>query len=109
MTDAPLDLTPDDHVVLGNRIRACREVLMHVVVTAIPGTTPHVEARRSIAALDRLRTELDCHIRMNTPRERDPRRLAEKVYFGAAQFIGSIASHEERWDDDFACWELEEE
>jgi len=104
-----LDITTNDHVALGNRMRACREVMMHVVMQSIPRTTPHVEARLAIAALDRLRTELDCHVRVTTPRDRDPRRLAEKVYFGPHALVGSMAGHEERWDDDFACWELEED
>ncbi len=109
MNDYLLDITTDDHVLLGNRIRACRDVLMHVVMQSIPQTTPHVEARLAIAALDRVRTELDCNIRVVTPRERDPRRLAEKVYFGPHKLVGSMSGHEERWNDDFACWDLVEE
>ena len=109
MTDFHLTLATDDHVVLGNRIRACREALQHVLVAAVPGTQTHVEADRSIAALDRLRAELDCDLRGITRGEGDPRRLAGKVYYGLARFVGSANAHEERWNDDFACWDLDGE
>ncbi len=104
-----LDITTDDHVVLGNRIRGCRDVLMHVVRQSLPGTSPHIEARQAVAALDRLRSELDCTLRVTTPRDRDPRHIADKVYYGPQRLIGSLAGYEERWNDDFAMWDLVEE
>lgn len=109
MTDFHLVLTTDDHVVLGNRVRACREALLHVVAAATPGTITHVEASRTIVALDRLRDELDCDLRAATSGERDPRGLMAKVYSGLTRFVGSGVAHEERWDDDFARWDPDEE
>ncbi|MEZ5784751.1 MAG: hypothetical protein R3D70_24915 [Rhizobiaceae bacterium] len=58
MTDFNVPFSVDDHVVLGNRLRACREALLHVVAAAVPGTLTHNEADRTLAALDRLRAEL---------------------------------------------------
>lgn len=109
MTDFRTRLTTDDHVVVGNRLRACREALLHVLTTAVPGTLTHVEADRSLAAMDRLRAELDCDLRGTTSYERDPRGLTGKVYYGLVRFVGSDGGQEEHWHDDFACWVLDGE
>lgn len=109
MTDFRVTLSTDDHVVVGNRLRACREALLHVLATAVPGTRTHVEADRSLAALDRLRAELDCDLRSTTSGERDPRGLTGKVYYGLVRFRGSGRGQEEHWHDDFACWALDGE
>ena len=109
MREAPLFLTLDDHVVLGNRVRDCREVLMHLLVNATPGSALHRGARQSITALDRLRTDLDCHLQQNTPRARDPRRLVARVYADSKRFIACLATAEERCRDGFAGWEVDEE
>lgn len=46
---------------------------------------------------------------VTTPRDRDPRHIAERVYYGPQRLIGSLAGYEERWNDDFAMWDLVEE
>lgn len=109
MTDFRTRLSTDDHVVVGNRLRACREALLHVLSAALPGTLTYVEADRSLTALDRLRVELECDLRGIASYERDPRGLTSKVYYGLVRFVGSGDGPEEHWQDDFAGWALDGE
>ncbi|TCP58537.1 hypothetical protein EV663_12213 [Rhodovulum bhavnagarense] len=66
MSDFNIPLSTDDHVVIGNRLRECRDALMHVMTSAVPGTRTYQEADRSLAALDRLRAELEHDLRGTT-------------------------------------------
>ena len=75
----------------------------------MPGTLTYQEADRSLAALDRLRAELEHDLRGTTAYERDPRHLAGKVYYGFVRFVGSGDGPEEHWNDDFAAWVLDGE
>lgn len=109
MSDFRIPLSTDDHVVVGNRLRACREALMHVLTSAVPGTRTYQEADLSIAALDRLRAELEHDLRGTTSYERDPRGLTSKVYYGLVRFVGCGDGPEEHSHDDFACWVLDGE
>ncbi|MBZ0130845.1 MAG: hypothetical protein K8F59_17240 [Rhodobacteraceae bacterium] len=109
MSDFRVPLSTDDHVVIGNRLRECRDALMHVMTSAVPGTLTYQEADRSLAALDRLRAELEHDLRATTAYERDPRHLAGKVYYGFVRFVGSGDGPEEHWNDDFAAWVLDGE
>ena len=109
MSDFRIPLSTDDHVVVGNRLRDCRDALMHVLTSAVPGTRTYQEADRSLAALDRLRAELEHDLRGTTSCERDPRALTSKVYYGLVRFVGSGDGPEEPWHDDFACWDLDGE
>jgi hypothetical protein len=105
---APLFIGTDDHVMLGNRIRECREALMYLLRHSIAGSPHHREAKLAIAALDRLRSELDCHLQETTPRARDPRRLADRVYAGRERLVACLATPAERRRDSFAGWEMDE-
>ncbi|MBW7057920.1 hypothetical protein KY389_14785 [Paracoccus bogoriensis] len=109
MSDFRAPLSTDDHVVIGNRLRACREALLLVLTSAVPGTDTHREADRCLIAMDRLRAELDCDLRGVAHYERDPRRLTGKVYYGHVRFVGSGEGPEEHWNDDFAAWVLDGE
>lgn len=109
MSDFRIPLSTDDHVVIGNRLRECRDALMHVMTSAVPGTRTYHEADRSLAALDRLRAELEHDLRGTTAYERDPRHLTGKVYYGFVRFVGSGDGPEEHWNDDFAAWVLDGE
>lgn len=102
MSDFRVPLSTDDHVVIGNRLRECRDALMHVMTSAVPGTLTYQEADRSLAALEH-------DLRATTAYERDPRHLAGKVYYGFVRFVGSGDGPEEHWNDDFAAWVLDGE
>ena len=81
---------------------------MDLLAIAPPESETSRLARETIAAVDRLRTEMDCHMQITRPLRRDPRRLSRHVYGGQAHFSGCLAGAEDRALDDFAGWEMED-
>lgn len=108
MMDPLYRFTPWDHVMLGERLRGCRGAIMDLLAVAPPEGETSRLARETIAAVDRLRTEMDCHMQITRPLRRDPRRLSRHVYGGQSHFSGCLANADERALDDFAGWEMED-
>jgi len=106
MREAPLLITPDDHVRYGNAIRDCRESLLDLVEKAIPGTIHHVQARQCLVEIDRLRTEMEIHLHGMVPPRRDPRHLRTSVYSGLSSFGWKRLGREDRARDAFASWDV---
>lgn len=106
MRNAPLLITPDDHVRYGNAIRQCRETLLDLVEKAIPGTSHQVRARECLVELDRLRTELEIHLYGMVPPQRDPRHLRTSVYGGLSSFAWNRLARDDRARDAFASWDV---
>ncbi|SNT73148.1 hypothetical protein [Paracoccus seriniphilus] len=109
MSDFRNPFSTDEHVFVDNCLRNTRDALIHVMASAVPGTPTYREADRTLAALDRLRAELDHDLRGTTSWERDPRGLTSKVYYGLVKFIGSPEAAEDHAQDDFAAWVLDGE
>lgn len=107
MRNAPLLITPDDHVSYGNAIRHCRESLLDLVEKAIPGTIHQVRARECLVVLDRLRTELEIHLYGMVAPQRDPRHLRTSVYGGLSSLTWKRPAHVDRARDAFASWDVE--
>lgn len=101
---APLFITTDDHVMLGNKIKDCREALMFLLRSAIAGTAHHRHAKLSINALDHLRSELDCQLQTTTLPFKDPRRMTADVYGGRKRLIACPTTRQTRAQDSFAGW-----
>jgi hypothetical protein len=99
---------PWDHVGLGQRLRACREVVMDLLAAAPPDSETSRIACQTVAAVDRLRSEMDCHLQTTGALRRDPRGLTRHVYGGPTHISGCLVSEADRERDDFAGWELEE-
>ena len=93
---------------LGERLRGCRGAIMDLLAVPPPESETSHRAREAIAAVDRLRMEMDCHMQITRPLRRDPQRLSRHVYGGQAHFSGCLAGAEERALDDFAGWEMED-
>lgn len=88
--------TPWDHVVLGKRLRECREAVMGLLIVAPLDGEANRIARHTAAAVDRLRSELDCHLQMTRPLRRDPRRLSRHIYGGHAHGVRARACRTRR-------------
>jgi hypothetical protein len=71
-------------------------------------TARSAAARETVAALDRLRSEMDCHLQVTRPCGAIRGADAAQVYGGLTRFSGCGTNAEEREKDDFAGWELEE-
>ncbi len=108
MMDPLYRFTPWDHVVLGEKLRACRGAMMGLLAVAPPDSETSRIARETIAAVDRLRSEMDCHLQTTRSLRRDPRRLTPHIYAGQTHVSGCLASEAECELDDFAGWELED-
>ena len=108
MMDPLYRFTPWDHVVLGEKLRGCRGAVMGLLAVAPPDSETSRIARETIAAMDRLRSEMDCHLQITRPLRRDPRRLTQHIYAGPTHFAGCLTTEEERAQDDFAGWEMED-
>ena len=108
MMDPLYRFTPWDHVVLGEKLRGCRGAVMGLLAVAPPDSEASRIARETIAAVDRLRSEMDCHLQITRALRRDPRRLTQHIYAAPTHFAGCLTREEERAQDDFAGWELED-
>lgn len=108
MMDPLFRFTPWDHVVLGKRLRECREAVMGLLIVTPTDSEANRIARHTVAAVDRLRSDMDCHLQMTRPLRRDPRRISRHIYGGQTHISGCLASEADRKLDDFAGWELEE-
>ncbi|TQE98587.1 MAG: hypothetical protein FKY71_13030 [Spiribacter salinus] len=109
MMDPLHRFTPYDHVVLGEKLRDCRSAVMGLLAVAPTDSETVGIARQTIAALDQLRSEMDCHLQTTRPLRRDPRRMTRHIYGDQTHISGCLASEADLKLDDFAGWELEEE
>lgn len=108
MMDPLYRFTPWDHIVLGDKLRGCRGAVMGLLAAAPPESETSRIARETIAAVDRLRSEMDCHLHITRALRRDPRHLTQHIYTGPSCFSGCLTTEEERAQEDFAGWELED-
>lgn len=108
MIDPLFRFLPCDHASLGQRLREAREATMGLLLVAPPNSKVSRIARETIAAVDRLRSEMDCHLQVTRPLRRDPRRMTRHIYGGLTHLAGCLASEAERDNDHFAGWELED-
>lgn len=106
MRNAPLFITPDDHVRHGNAIRHCRAEMLDPVEKAISNTAHHAQARKCLVELDRLRTELEIHLHGMVPPRHDPRHLRTSVYSAQCTFFWRWLAREDRARDAFASWDV---
>lgn len=84
----------------------CRGSLLDLVEKAIPGTIHHVQAKKCLVELDRLRTELEIHLHGMVPPQRDPRHLRTSVYAGLSTFAWKRLARDDRARDAFASWDV---
>ena len=108
MMDPLYRFLPWDHVSLGQHLRQAREATMGLLLVAPPDSEVSRIARETVVAMDRLRSEMDCHLQVTRPLRRDPRRMTRQIYGGLTHISGCLTNEEEREKDDFAGWELEE-
>lgn len=106
MIIAPLFMTPDDHVSIGNSLREFRTSLMFLMCRTIEGTREHDLTRKSIIAADQLRTELDLRLLHLVEPNRDPRRLLPSVYTGTVPLCFREYCPDEMNTDAFCVWQL---
>jgi hypothetical protein len=81
---------------------------MGLLLVAPPDSDVSRLAHQTIAAVDSLRSEMDCHLQVTRSLRRDPRRMTRHIYGGQTHISGCLASKSDQEADDFAGWELEE-
>ena len=100
-------LTIEDHVALGNKLKAAWQAVGRVYPAFRKSDHTYRAAKRTEKALLSLKCALDDEVCRLVRQERDPRRLATKVYYGRPFVENAERNHDAH--DAFAEWVQEQQ
>lgn len=97
-------LTIDDHMHLSNLLKDLRCSVACLLRCTTMTSKLGRDVMAAVTALDKLRCSLDDQLYRQAPPARDPRRLAQQVYFGEQRFHPRSPDPTEVETDVFASW-----
>jgi hypothetical protein len=100
-------MTLGEHMSCSERLEAASDCLESLACTLPRGHRASRQARRAWRAIDELRCTLDAIICADVLRERDPRNIAVKVYYGGTRFAPVLTDDASLAQDAFAGFKIE--
>lgn len=100
-------MTIGHHISCGARLQDASDCLESLACRLPRGHRASRQARRAWRAVDALRCTLDAILCADVSRERDPRNIAVKVYYGGTRFAYVLTDDASLARDAFAGFKIE--